>query len=631
VEQSANERLLVVKKGNSLFNSIMDNLIKKCIFIGRQRVNMYWILNLLLTIQAVPEVNGQPIHLRQYIDSLNQVSFEMRVSSRSASISAAKSAIALSEAIYEEGLMYGHLNLGINYTNLSKFDSAIYCLDYCKAYFENSPLEYGLVRYYTGINFSNLGDFDRALRLFDEANELFEKTDDVKYQASVQNSIGIVEFKQGNYDAALAYLLSAYKIKLSNELSYDEELANISIVYRIMGQFDKALEFAERSMNICLELQDSLGLAQTYVSIGKIFHKMNESDSAIYFFNRAFELSKRNGFDRQVASSLVNKSDVLLDMGKPNAAIAELKQVLDFKSIENDIAESVHLEMAIIFESIGQYDSAIHNALIVEKRAEGSANLSNLASAKQLLGQIYEINGDHLMALKYLKDYLEINEQIQEKKNESEISDLRIQIETLEKENEINQLNQELTFDRLKRQRLWIALIGVVMVAGLLVLFLVYRHIAKNKLNEWKHAQLKNEVEKAQNDLYQQTLHMVRMNNCLTDIESQIRSSREVSKPLNTILKIIKVNKSLDKEWEHFNQYFGNVHDNFFERLTEISSGLSNHEQRVCALIRLNLSNHEVATLLSIENKSVIMLKYRIKKKLLLDQTTDLKEFLLKI
>ena len=89
----------------------------------------------------------------------------------------------------------------------------------------------------------------------------------------------------------------------------------------------------------------------------------------------------------------------------------------------------------------------------------------------------------------------------------------------------------------------------------------------------------------------------------------------------------IKVNKSLDKDWQNFNDYFASVHINFYEKLSEMTTELSNHDKRICALLKLGLSNREISTILNIEAKSVSMLKYRIKKKLKLEEKVELTNF----
>jgi DNA-binding CsgD family transcriptional regulator len=88
------------------------------------------------------------------------------------------------------------------------------------------------------------------------------------------------------------------------------------------------------------------------------------------------------------------------------------------------------------------------------------------------------------------------------------------------------------------------------------------------------------------------------------------------------------VNKTLEKEWENFNEYFGSVHGAFYEKINTKFPELSTSEKRLASLIKMNLTNREIASILNIESASVKMAKYRLKKKLNLEEEVDIQSFL---
>jgi ligand-binding sensor domain-containing protein/DNA-binding CsgD family transcriptional regulator len=136
-----------------------------------------------------------------------------------------------------------------------------------------------------------------------------------------------------------------------------------------------------------------------------------------------------------------------------------------------------------------------------------------------------------------------------------------------------------------------------------------------------------NQIER---DLSEQTLQMIHRHNTLTEIEAEIKNSAAGLEPkqLNKLLQLVSINKSLDKEWDTFNNYFANVHKEFYQKLRSVTSGLSIHDQRLAALVKMSLENREIATLLNIEVGSVKMAKYRLKKKIGLNEGDDLFEFI---
>ena len=74
--------------------------------------------------------------------------------------------------------------------------------------------------------------------------------------------------------------------------------------------------------------------------------------------------------------------------------------------------------------------------------------------------------------------------------------------------------------------------------------------------------------------------------------------------------------------------HFEEVHPRFFQALTQRTPGLSLTDIRHCAYIRLDLDTKEIARLLNIAPTSVQIARVRLKKKLELDRTQDLKEFI---
>ncbi len=119
---------------------------------------------------------------------------------------------------------------------------------------------------------------------------------------------------------------------------------------------------------------------------------------------------------------------------------------------------------------------------------------------------------------------------------------------------------------------------------------------------------------------------MIHRKNSLDEIEERIENLE--GKDKQKIESIINVNKALEKDWDNFNKYFGQVHANFFDALRQQYSTLTQSEERLSALIKMNLANNEIATLLNIEAKSVRMARYRLRKKFHLSEETDLNNFI---
>ncbi|MEM8524111.1 MAG: hypothetical protein AAGG68_05695, partial [Bacteroidota bacterium] len=96
--------------------------------------------------------------------------------------------------------------------------------------------------------------------------------------------------------------------------------------------------------------------------------------------------------------------------------------------------------------------------------------------------------------------------------------------------------------------------------------------------------------------------------------------------------KIVRsISHSNAQNWEDFEARFISVNKNFYEKLTAQYPKLSRGDQKLCALVKLNLSSKEMAKLLGISIESVHTNRYRLRKKLGLTREVSLTEFVAKL
>lgn len=142
--------------------------------------------------------------------------------------------------------------------------------------------------------------------------------------------------------------------------------------------------------------------------------------------------------------------------------------------------------------------------------------------------------------------------------------------------------------------------------------------------------------ERKDREISAKALEIYHKNQVLIDIRNNVEEIFPLSdtKLKNALSKIVKSVKSVihDKQhWEHFRNYFENVHPYFFDTIQRIYPQLSLEDLKYCAFIKLHMSNREIAHLLNINQESVRTHKYRIKKKIKLTKEQDLHEHLSEI
>ena len=106
------------------------------------------------------------------------------------------------------------------------------------------------------------------------------------------------------------------------------------------------------------------------------------------------------------------------------------------------------------------------------------------------------------------------------------------------------------------------------------------------------------------------------------DLQNDLKNLREINKNDETRKKITQIfqklhqNKIGEEYMEIFDVNFEKVNHNFFEKLKEINPTLTKRELRLCAFVKMDLSNKEIAPLLNISIRGVENARYRARKKL---------------
>jgi DNA-binding CsgD family transcriptional regulator len=80
--------------------------------------------------------------------------------------------------------------------------------------------------------------------------------------------------------------------------------------------------------------------------------------------------------------------------------------------------------------------------------------------------------------------------------------------------------------------------------------------------------------------------------------------------------------------WHEFDRYFVEVGDNFYALLTSRYPNLSPGEVRLCALLKLNLSTKEIASITKKSEHSIKIARYRLRSKLKLTRAVNIHSFL---
>lgn len=152
-----------------------------------------------------------------------------------------------------------------------------------------------------------------------------------------------------------------------------------------------------------------------------------------------------------------------------------------------------------------------------------------------------------------------------------------------------------------------------------------------------RNEKLEAEIQHKNTELASNAMHLLQKGELLTKIKDELlklkknNNSDDLKEEFKKIVRILGEEEKMDGDWEQFAQHFDKVHTDFLLELKKHHPGLSPNELKLCAYLRMNLSTKEIAQLMNITVRGVEISRYRLRKKLQMNKSDNLFDFLLKL
>lgn len=156
---------------------------------------------------------------------------------------------------------------------------------------------------------------------------------------------------------------------------------------------------------------------------------------------------------------------------------------------------------------------------------------------------------------------------------------------------------------------------------------------AENELNiqEYEKHILELELQTKSSEVAGKSLSIAKQSEMIEKIHGILDSEVDFNKLKSEIKKAIKINAVNKHEWETFETNLNQIHNEFIIKLSKKFPNLTSKDIKLCIYLKMNLSSKEIAPLMNISFRGVELHRYRLRKKLNLNQEENLSKFLLTI
>lgn len=435
------------------------------------------------------------------------------------------------------------------------------------------------------------------------------------------------------------YLLKASEIQekqmITSEFMYAnyEKLSLLS--YEFMLDYKSSARYAALSVSMYRTPNMNFHNYILLLDIaGDSYIKMNMPDSAIHYYQMIRQrIAKFNLFPKDFSPYLSGDFLKIWD----NIALGGIARAFILKAqydrayplllqnLQSSIDNGERADASLVQSALAQIDYIRKNLNSAAKRyslarqwATSSKRDILLIDALEGGAKAFAALGRYDSAYLYQKEYLLLRTNLETRKFESKIEMAEAKVRSEGIQALIVQTKNEIA-----RQKMWrnIILFGVFLF-GVIGVILYNRNRLKYKLRQTqleKQKQLaeaeaeltRNNIVHAQNQLTEVVNTISEKNKLIKGLENRLAHNEKVD--LQEVLRNFTIITGND--WLKFKDYFEVAYPNYWERLHQKLPKLTQSDERLITLIKLQLGNKDIAAATGISAESVRVSIHRLRKK----------------
>ena len=464
-------------------------------------------------------------------------------------------------------------------------------------------------------------------------------------------------------------------------------LINIGNVYFHNKNFDKAFEYYEMARNTFSSSpghNSIYGLPTAYDNIGKVFFNKANKDSARVYFDKSLKLRQSNYLYGASIYSYNNLMSLVLPADE--ALVLKYKNLVDgfFNEIfaeRNNPEGQINIEtnygtfyymLGLFYYNLSDFETSI--PYLIKSRNFLNNSFSDLITtdcllAKSYIGlkkfnqadsllqknlsflmeigvnspaikiKVYEVM-DNLYSSQSKKDQLlsvkdsiiNLKASISDNKLNNSILSLETSLLLKEKQKEIN----------VQRLNYYYLIFGLIITLILFSVFLISLRVRfnfqkeKNNRLALEREFIDTELKNKELELLSTATYIEQRNNNLRNLRDNlnIATNNDSNKSKVNQFSTPKLTKELDSiiksrsSFDSFKNQFTKAFPDFFKKLLNLHPNLSPTDLRLCAYIKMNQTNQDIASINNLSTRTVESQRYRLRRKLNIDKQTDLFNYL---
>lgn len=524
--------------------------------------------------------------------------------------------------------------LGILYKMLENIDSSQYYSEVAIVHADkvgNKQVAAALTTLIAN-TYTEAGEYKKAYTFFDDAEKRYKVMNadsiDPTYFFFKTNKANLF-YRLTLYDMMLEELFEAERIadSIGDDNFTAQILGSIAIGYKYYGDLEKSTVYSKKSLKYLYE--NDLDEAIILTNIGNNYSEMNKVDSALYYYDRAREIyQSKNAGPVSFCKLDIAQAEMFLKNDLPKEAEKILGQIVDTIPHNTERAKINLLKCKLT-------DDLSKKMNYAEQSLKYSLLCGDILLQKEGYFALYEGHkklGEFSRALRNYEEYQALEDSIFNREKSKAIQ--KVVLEKLLGEKDAEMRFQQLKFEKDKAEKdRTILFVVLILVLILVVLGLLYFRYRSQKQKTRIEIQAKELLERENEGIKNELVHIVFESDRNFEILKgakeklkEIKKSSDKETQINSLTALITRFVSDETEKRNYKDRVNEVKEDFFEKIGQ-DVKLTKTEKKMAALLKLDLSTKEIATILNVTDATIEVYRSRLRKKLKIDKEQSLSEF----
>ena len=562
--------------------------------------------------------------------------------------------IGVNQGAPDSTLGLAYCNIAVTYGIRSMTDSGILMLN------KAIPLLSGIKKILAIKNMGNFyrikGDLDKSIEYYQSAIELNNKSGNKSIKAKIVGEMAMAYYETSNFAKSIQLCREA--IQLDQEIGADGKTHELMMRGKMASNFiaNGNYEFAVKELESLADEQKNTPDQATYnntrMLLGVVYNNTGKYIQAKNILNEVLAYYKQINNEDLYGYTKATLADNESKNGDVNVGLAYIKDAfntaLEKKYTRLPEYACIYLELLNKKQDysegkkiigIMKGNELLQNASLEMKLRFKTATLPILKQSNDLSALIKEQDSIILLSVQKLKS---------EKDKVVNEMQTKYQTEVTEKNNKILLQEKEI-LSKSEKNKTWLLLLSIAVSLIIVLSFGIYyyKKTTASRLQKQEMVEQKKENEyletKARLETEQRKLKEQIIEQQKSELLFQINESTKLREKLTTMIKNNKgennqeIFSQLDqlktdkKHWEHFMAKFNATFPDFTKKIADRYPELTNADLQFCSLLRLNLNNKEIASVLNIEPISIYKKRSRLMDKMKISDSDSIENVLMQI